>query len=170
LRGPITGNTAALVAIQTDATLHDAFSKGVIPWAREKHRALFEAHPGFDQRPLSEIEAAMRQSPTRKKLVKVAIVSLNERFRELAAKESPRTPEYAACQRKKVEDQARTAAKELELEREMDEFLGLAVSVRTGDATTPRRLSQSLAKKHKPKKRAARSAVDLLACFRKKFG
>jgi len=158
-----------------------AFAKDLFVWVKAKYDGM--VHKEINERmqgrsiPKNEAQAFLAQiyldssgSAEWKKIFKMVKIQLNQRFSALAAKEFPHTPEYAACYRKKVEAEARKAAKELELERELDAFLGLAVSVGTGDRAGSRRFSETLAKKHKPKKGKAKTAGEFLAFFRKRFG
>lgn len=118
---------------------------------------------------LSQIYTDIVQSSKWRQTFKAAMVGLNQRFGAEAANEFPHSPEYAAWYRAKVEADAKKAAKDLELERELDAFLGLAVSVRTGDSGGSKRFSQQLAKAHKPKKGKAMSPAQFISYVKSKF-
>ncbi|MEJ8474743.1 hypothetical protein [Roseibium algae] len=113
---------------------------------------------------VDEIKAyhlSARRSEKWKKFFKLSKVILNQTLSAHAEKEFPHTPEYAEYVRKKAKKEAEKLAKEHEMDREIDEWLGLSVAVATGDNKTATTISQRLSKKHQPKKGKAMKAADV---------
>ena len=111
----------------------------------------------------AEVNLRARQSSEWAAFTKNAKIRLNLAFSEFCEKELPHTPEYAAYARKKAAAEAAKLAKEHEMDKEIDEWLGLSVAVATGDDKSAATISKRLSKSHKPKKGKSKSAGDLFA-------
>ncbi|MEO0993888.1 MAG: hypothetical protein AAFU49_10130 [Pseudomonadota bacterium] len=172
--------TAYRVGFKDASTVEKTFSKGIIGRVKQIYDAMVNQeittrmNGGSIPRDqadafLNKIYSDIVQTPKWKQTFKAAMVGLNQRFSAEAANEFPHSPEYAAWYRSKVEADAKKAAKDLELEKELDAFLGLAVSVRTGDSAGSKRFSQQLAKTHKPKKGKGMSPAQFISYVKSKF-
>ncbi len=172
--------TAWKVGFQRATSTEVTFSKGIIKNVATKYDNMVNEQittrmkggtipKDKAQEFLNKIYADIVQTAEWKQTFKAAIVGLNQRFSAEAANEFPHSPEYAAYMRKKLEADAKKAAKDLELEKELDAFLGLAVSVSSGDTAGSKRFSQQLAKQHKPKKGKAMSPAQFISYVKSKF-
>lgn len=117
---------------------------------------------------MDQVTINVRESVGWKKFFKSVKVVLNQKLNELAERELRHTPEYAEYVRKKAKKEAERLAKEHEMDREMDDWLGLSVAVATGDDQSAARLSQSLSTKHKPKNGKAKKASEMLKAAKTK--
>ncbi|MFK7945683.1 MAG: hypothetical protein AB8B85_22625 [Paracoccaceae bacterium] len=174
--------TAFKMAFQDPSAIEVKFSKGLLKKGHDLHQQTlhaihakrkkeFRGDPDYEEKiSFDACFAATNASPEWAKIFKAVKVGLNQHFAAFAQTEFPHTPEYAAYVREAAKAEAKKAAADLELEREVDEFLGLAVAVGTGDANTSKRLSQSLSKKHKPKKGKGMNPSQMIEFVKKKFG
>ena len=170
--------------VQNHTAAENKFTKGMLVKVFTAHETLFKtqekkivkADPDFKNRdridhmePFDYVVNAVNESPEWAKVYKTMMVALRTRLVTFVNDEFPHTPEYAAHIRAVGERDAAKLARDMELDREMDEFLGLTVAVAQNDTAAVNRLSRQLSERHAPKRGKRFKPGDIVKKIKTKF-
>ncbi|MEM7743093.1 MAG: hypothetical protein AAF409_05230 [Pseudomonadota bacterium] len=161
------------------------FSNGTLTKVMNAHEKLLDKQrkkivkidPNFEDRdkidhmsPFDYVVNAVNESSEWKQIYKAMMVSLKTRLVTFVNNEFPHTPEYAAYFRAVGERDAAKLAREMELDRELDDFLGLTVAVAQNDTAAVNRLSRQLSDRHQPRRGKKFKPGDIVKKIKAKFG
>ena len=170
--------------VQNHTGPENTFAKGTLAKVKDAHQNLvakqykkiIKDDPNFIDRdkidqmsPMDYLVNAVNESSEWTKVYKTMMVALRTRLVTFVNEEFPHTPEYAAHFRAVGERDAAKLARDMELDRELDEFLGLTVAVAQNDTAAVNRLSRQLSERHAPKRGKKIKPGDIVKKIKAKF-